>query len=1047
MKSERTFIDWFLETAIPKNKNRIFLEADGGFGKSTQLSVLCKHLLKSENFDKFDIVPIYIDCKDLTSADTVEKFIVREFCGKDALSNVDKIYDVLKDSRYKYLLIFDGLNEVDEIIVNKIVNDFLDSVIGNNKEYNNVFIIVASRGESIKQEKNLIEILKYKKIILKQLDIIKVKKIVEADIKYPKKELIYVLTNPMALSLYIKTDKKIIYKDSKTLTDILDKYFSNEIETVSKWRKYTNDEKVLFEFTLNVFLPMLLGIEKFIYNKSDIKEKLNIIYDYIDNNYEFEFKTYIEENNYDLVILKYNKNFNYINAFNFLINDLKVFYKDGLNLKIHQVYIDYFCAIRFDKLIEVWIKFPQSFPLWCFGTYISIGPHKVINLPRHSKISFRERSYENLLEVLNTCRNNHCNYEQDILALSTSILASKNNSLAGIDFSNLDLRKCNFNNICLGKNNGGSPAILKNVRVTINNFVNNIFATCVNSDYDIKIISYSDERLVICDYTISFIYIINVIYNSVTILSNCITYDNSVIDDEVVVLYSKDGKTIMYVYKFSSHKFEKITDISENFAENVEGLSIINIQNQKKYVFTYIDCNFNEKNIIYNKDGSILASGKLNINVKTENKLLFSRIKGKNKYLILQQNSEEKQLCILGNSEYGINQFAYTNKKVVALCQHHKSFLIREFDYKGNIVNEIIPSTSVLKKSWYLEDKSMIIYYNFDGSLITFKPNINKSSYSYYNSYHGIDTSYNNITFCNCSNGIYMLCSKDNYILVTKYDDNDAYFKSQPYSKIYLSDIETQYEKNENSKIKILSVNKILSNIDTNEKLNRPGFIGCFNCIDENNNEIVICKSFHLYNNSWFNSDDEFLKRGKIYKIGLAYFDPIIYGEDCTRLRLTEYKDCQSVFENVGNEVNERIKRDIITGNFDVFLFMSGCDDRRYKMCSEEIKKEPEEIFLYSCYSARCSVIVFTSPKFRRYDNILLSTLVVYDYDGISATINNDASKEEENIFKELFYLNKVRRYPYRCWTAKLHGCIVSSIDLSENDKKILRELGYATTE
>ena len=40
------FIDYFLNIALPKEKNRIFLEAEGGFGKSTSLRYLCKELIK-----------------------------------------------------------------------------------------------------------------------------------------------------------------------------------------------------------------------------------------------------------------------------------------------------------------------------------------------------------------------------------------------------------------------------------------------------------------------------------------------------------------------------------------------------------------------------------------------------------------------------------------------------------------------------------------------------------------------------------------------------------------------------------------------------------------------------------------------------------------------------------------------------------------------------------------------------------------------------------------------------------------------------------------
>ena len=71
------FIDYFLNIALPKEKNRIFFEAEGGFGKSTSLRYLCKELIKIEK-----VVPIYIECKKLNNY-TVQLLIVHEYCGQN----------------------------------------------------------------------------------------------------------------------------------------------------------------------------------------------------------------------------------------------------------------------------------------------------------------------------------------------------------------------------------------------------------------------------------------------------------------------------------------------------------------------------------------------------------------------------------------------------------------------------------------------------------------------------------------------------------------------------------------------------------------------------------------------------------------------------------------------------------------------------------------------------------------------------------------------------------------------------------------------------
>ena len=112
MKEERTFVEWFLEIAIPENKNRIYIEGAGGFGKTKSLKYLCKVLVN--NYDKYRIIPMYLDAKLLT-ARTIPQYIIRNYCGdciETDASKEDILIQELNNYDYKYLLIIDGLNEV-----------------------------------------------------------------------------------------------------------------------------------------------------------------------------------------------------------------------------------------------------------------------------------------------------------------------------------------------------------------------------------------------------------------------------------------------------------------------------------------------------------------------------------------------------------------------------------------------------------------------------------------------------------------------------------------------------------------------------------------------------------------------------------------------------------------------------------------------------------------------------------------------------------------------------------------------------------------------
>lgn len=720
MEKERTFVEWFFDIAIPGHKNRVYLEADGGFGKTTSLLFIQKTL--ADNYDKFGMIPIYIDCKDLTSSDTVEKLIVREYCGKDAMLNVDKIYDVLQDNRYKYLLVFDGLNEVNEKTANKLLDDFFASVIGDERKFNNVFIIAASRGEKVINRKFME--LEYINIKLSPLDDAVVAVNVKKYIRDPSQELIFVLTNPMMFSIFLNTKDKKEYENVKNQTEVLDTYFDEQIKVVNKGRKYTEAEKKLFKFAISVFLPCLLKENKYSYAKDEIKQQITAI------EYNGIFSDFILENNFDEINLDYKK------IIYFIRDILKLFSQDRSNLKIHQVFADYFFAKYYAQSITCWIDNPESVPEFAlniqelidnsennaidsytfYNLYDSVNDSLKSNFTRSVHIveysqpqavyMYQMRRLElefKLFDIIREKENNILfDYETSIIKAIINILIMGRQKLDDLNFDGLNLTACHFENISLKRCSFNYSLMSKNT----------FYCTFVNFFPKIK---YLDSKYL-------FLYTDRLI---------CISAENGIvkynlpnlswefgfnrnkfvinIDNNKVEIYDMDSGN-----KFTSFEVSYVDIVDKKIISIEDVKRFSNQENLKKVHYVhYID---NSENIIVYTDEYIFAFDLF--------KCFISKYKLKNTEI--PYFNEKNQIVLNSNNDISILEFI--DNKIVCLETINKKlfFRLKEnaksiFD-KYIVINflglEIIYSNIYFCMGYLLYKEGLTVYiFNFDSAI------------------------------------------------------------------------------------------------------------------------------------------------------------------------------------------------------------------------------------------------------------------------------------------------------------------------------------------
>ncbi len=394
MKEEKTFIEWFLEKAIPENKNRIYIEGDGGFGKTKSLKYLCKVLINS--YEQYRIIPIYLDAKLLTTR-TIPQYIIREYCGdctEDYISIENILIQQLNNSNYKYLLIIDGLNEVDSSVVNKKIIEFLyDELIDNQ----NIYIVLSSR-TPLTEYKELDMLCDFLSIRFKELNKEKVKKIVKKKISNPSDLMLSVFTNPMMLSIYINTHNKEKYKNIENQSQVLDIFFEEQWLLSTNWRKEETYEKnydKFVKFIILEYLPNLCRFGENLFQIEDIEYNLTKT-DYKNSAFGYVFK----QNRFDEIR---NLKEKHIEIREYLRDELRIINYSVDSFTIHEKYSSYFQAKYFDLALDAWLKDSSKTPEFL--------------LVKTYDIEF-EHDYD---EHIITFVNNHFKYFNNVLRCCESI--------------------------------------------------------------------------------------------------------------------------------------------------------------------------------------------------------------------------------------------------------------------------------------------------------------------------------------------------------------------------------------------------------------------------------------------------------------------------------------------------------------------------------------------------------------------------------------------------------------------------------------------------
>ena len=253
-----------------------FLNAEGGYGKSTSFKSLYYYLVEQSTQANNHIVPIFIDVKRLTEfgekgiADMprpIEKYIVKNYCGADSdpneslLGKVVNLFSKNNAPKFKnhyntYFIFVDAINEVNDELKRIIIDEIKQMA-----ESDSVKFFISSRVNESSLPDGTV---KYK---LLPLDEEKIRVYLDknfgkkVDISKINDSLVDILRVPMYLSVFRETyDEKMPYPDiyeAKTVrkADILDSFIQKLLK--DNMKKERSDDKTLIEFVVSYFLPAL----------------------------------------------------------------------------------------------------------------------------------------------------------------------------------------------------------------------------------------------------------------------------------------------------------------------------------------------------------------------------------------------------------------------------------------------------------------------------------------------------------------------------------------------------------------------------------------------------------------------------------------------------------------------------------------------------------------------------------------------------------------------------------------------------------------------
>lgn len=590
---------------------------EGGMGKTTTMFHILKSYYKGSN--EFTQVPLYIElnkcpsqlkswCFDDKTSVFIEKCVAELLKG---LKHVDKKDDFIKEIQFEfqkepingqpqYLILLDGLNEVTAENANGYsVRSILEAEISNAlHRYKNVRFIITSRSDSR-------QIHGIKKITLSGVSEEGIETYLKDEEKnggikkgtakqvMKNKELLACLKIPLFLNMFgVSSENTATTTRGEILRDFFQKkrrsLYSDRIESnkihgflldfiipAIAWEMVSND---IFSISLETLQQIVKNVLTNKKTSIPLSEMSQICFKTMDLNES-------PQNLCHLLRSKYFKNKSIDSLLDIIVNALAIIYVDNGECKFkHHHFRDYFAAVHIINEIKLSVQLTHEYP-YTEGAYLddlknyrlskhtlqfiseSLGLHhsNPQYLPAHGWILRRSTDSSNIIfELLNIFRNR---FNGDIGWVLWNIVHLFNASgmgLLGIDLSDLDLRKINFNGILCGidKNHPEIAAKFDNSLINLNYFLPISHAETITgvtySNNGEHILTMSQSKLILWNSKYDYVNKIEVDEKiKKSIFNSSSNYVVSITDDSKLIIWNlwKDEVTV------TDHTPDPICDI------------------------------------------------------------------------------------------------------------------------------------------------------------------------------------------------------------------------------------------------------------------------------------------------------------------------------------------------------------------------------------------------------------------------------------------------------------------------------------------------------
>jgi WD40 repeat protein len=481
--------------ALWKNKkSQALLVGDGGMGKTVSLLLLWRDLLFEENGP----VPVFIPLNEYNSSSEHERndFIVRYICKNllnipeplpETVNALWKLFETSRGGKPSLILLLDGLNEVTvpKGRLMATVNDLAARAGGTQ-------MVISSRNKQIEkldlsgENAALMQILP-----LTQQTVVAY--LQEKGQEIPvNKDLLALFANPMMLTLYsgannialrFKDDERFDFKKVTTYGELLWNFNEAQLAQLTD----ANDEtEIRYQaFLLRVLVPYIayrmedkgkyaITIRKLTDPAFNFKTLLDEAFAELDTEELTEIYPEFEGKRRELglgVLTELDeKEQRAAKVKQFLVERLRVLVMEGDDLRfLHQNFRDFFAVCHIRNMTQV-AMVRRTLPDVFFRNYIPVylrrllgeieGEHNVVPTWNAVKKRLELAEKQNLLSsLMDLCRNDsgiHAGEAERAFVIRNvmTIWLDLRQSLAGADFTNLDLRQIQFNGLPLTRHHG-----------------------------------------------------------------------------------------------------------------------------------------------------------------------------------------------------------------------------------------------------------------------------------------------------------------------------------------------------------------------------------------------------------------------------------------------------------------------------------------------------------------------------------------------------------------------------------------------------------------